>query len=708
MQSSFTLFRVRGIPIGANWSWLAVAAFFVFSLASDFHTSDPGLKPSAYVAMGVVTVVLFFCSLILHELGHAFRALREGMEIDGITLWLFGGVARFKGMFPSAGAEFRIAIAGPAVTAIISAVLYGGTAVLHAVGVHGPVTAITSYLASINVILLVFNLIPALPLDGGRVYRSYLWYRRGNFAEATVQAARTSRALSAAMIGLGAILFLRGYSSALWPALIGFFLFQAAKSELAFAQFRQALGGLHAGEIMTPNPETVDIDMPIATFLENVLHMRAHATYPVMQFGRFVGLVSTRRAAEVPVMERLSRRVRDVMIPRTELVTTTPEGDVTDLVSKLTDETGRMLVLDGERLVGIVSPSDVQRAIQLGHLRQPDASPPPGDAPPKGRAFPLAWILVVVALLIGGGLFVHPPVVVLAPGASYNVSKDITLSGVKSSPVHGGFYLTSVSLSQPNVFQFIGALAMRREIQPLSAVLPSGVDQNKYFNDQLAEFKQSEQFAAAAAAKAAGLKVGITGSGALVSQVSPGTPAAKVLKANDLIVGVGDKPVHVADDLGSVIRSRPAGTTFDLAVKRDKQTIHVNVASVNGILTSKAPAIGVLLSTQDLNVKLPFEVHFKKEDIGGPSAGVAYALAIYDMLVPTDVAHGRNIATTGTIDLDGNVGPIGGITEKASAAKGAGATWFVVPTTEAPDVAHSGLHIVGVTTLKQAIDQLQG
>jgi len=174
-----------------------------------------------------------------------------------------------------------------------------------------------------------------------------------------------------------------------------------------------------------------------------------------------------------------------------------------------------------------------------------------------------------------------------------------------------------------------------------------------------------------------------------------------------VIVAIGAKPVHVADDLGSVIRSHPAGTTFDLTVKRDKETIHVKVSSVNGILTTKAPAIGVLLTTQDLSVKLPFTVHFKKEDIGGPSAGVAYALAIYDMLVPNDLAHGRNIATTGTIDLDGNVGPIGGITEKASAAKGAGATWFVVPTTEAPDVANSGLHIVGVSTLKQAIDKLK-
>jgi PDZ domain-containing secreted protein/Zn-dependent protease/CBS domain-containing protein len=702
MQSSFTLFRVRGIPIGANWSWLAVAAFFVFSLGSDFHASDPTLHPSTYIAMGLVTVVLFFGSLILHELGHAFRALREGMQIEGITLWLFGGVAKFKGMFPSAGAEFRIAIAGPVVTAIISAVLYAGTALLHALGIHGPVYDIVQYLASINLILLVFNLIPALPLDGGRVYRSYVWQRKKDFTAATVQAARTSRALSAAMIGGGALLFLRGYSSALWPALIGFFIFQSSKGELAYAQFRGALGGFHVHDIMTPNPETVDINTPVAAFLDKMLHARGHTTYPVTQFGRFVGLVSTQRAAEVPTMDRLVRRMRDVMVPRAELQTTTPDAEVTDVVAMLQDGTTRIVVLDGETIAGIVSPADISRAIQLGQMRPPE----PGAVPTR-RGFPFAPVLIIAALIGAAGIFIHPPFVVLSPGRSYNVSKDITVSGVKTSPVNGGFYLTSVSLTQPNVFQFIGALALQREIHPLSDVLPSGVDQNKYFKDQLAEFDQSRTFAAAAAAQAAGLKVAITGTGAEVDQLSAGSPAAAVLKVNDIVLAIGSKPVHIADDLGSVIRSHPAGTKFDLTILRNNNRMHVTVASANGVGSLKTPAIGVVLATRDLGVKLPFKVHFKHEEIGGPSAGVAYALAIYDMLAPADLAHGRNIATTGTIDLNGNVGPIGGITEKAAAAKSAGATWFVVPTSEASAVQSSGLHIIGVTTLKQAIDQLQ-
>lgn len=702
MQSSFTLFRVRGIPIGANWSWLAVAGFFVYSLSNDYHAADPRLTPATYVAMGVITVILFFASLILHELGHAFRALREGMHIEGITLWLFGGVAKFTGMFPSAGAEFRIAIAGPIVTAVIAAVLYIGTSLLHALGVNGPVTQVTQYLAYVNFILLIFNMVPALPLDGGRVYRSYLWQRRKDFAVATMQAARTSRGLSAAMIALGVLLTLRG-GFGLWFILIGFFLFQAAKGELAFAQFRQVLSGFRVGEIMTPDPESVDIQTSLASFFDSAASVRGHSTYPVTQFGRFVGLASTQRAAEVPASERASRRVRDVMIPRAQLTTTTTDADVTDVVPLLQEEPGRAVVLDGERIVGIVSPADVSRAAQRGPL-----PPAPDDVPPAaGRGFPVAWVLVGVALIGFGGFFVHPSLVVLAPGRSYDVSKDITLSGVKSSPVHGGFYLTSVELEQPNLFQLVGALALHREIRSLSELLPKGVNQDKYFQDQLAQFDQSRDFAAAAAAQAAGMKVTVTGTGAEVDQIEPNSPASKVFRNGDVVVAVGSKVVHVSDDFGSVIRSRPAGTKFDVTVLRNKQRIHVTVASALGIAGRKAPAIGVLLSTYAMHVKLPFKVHFKHEDIGGPSAGVTYALAIYDMIAPTDLAQGRRIATTGTIDLNGTVGPIGGIEQKAEAAKNAGATWFVVPKTEASAVATSGLHVIGVLTLKEAIAGLR-
>src|SRR5918996_2351943 len=156
MQSTFTLGRIAGIPIGINWSWLLVFALIAWSLAARiFPETNPGLGDGTYVAMALVATVLFFASLLLHELGHALQARREGMEIDGITLWLFGGVAAFKGMFPSAGAEFRIAIAGPLVTLVLG-VAFVGLAML--VPLTDSVDGVLAWLGITNLLLLVFNL----------------------------------------------------------------------------------------------------------------------------------------------------------------------------------------------------------------------------------------------------------------------------------------------------------------------------------------------------------------------------------------------------------------------------------------------------------------------------------------------------------------------------------------------------------------------
>src|SRR5215208_6980158 len=183
MRDSVTVGRIAGIQVGVNWSWLVVFALIVWTLyAGIFPETNPGLDRGAYAAMAIVAAGVFFASLLAHELGHAFVARREGMEIDGITLWLFGGVAKFRGTFPSAGAEFRIAIAGPLVSLAIG-VLFSLLA--WGIDVSEPVDAVAAWLGYINLVLLVFNLIPALPLDGGRVFRSILWYIRGDFAWAT-------------------------------------------------------------------------------------------------------------------------------------------------------------------------------------------------------------------------------------------------------------------------------------------------------------------------------------------------------------------------------------------------------------------------------------------------------------------------------------------------------------------------------------------
>lgn len=180
MRDSLTLGRIAGIRFGVNWSWAIVFALIVWTLATGiFPSTNPGHGQGTYIAMAIVAALLFFTSLLMHEFGHALEAKREGVEIEGITLWLFGGVAKFKGMFPSAGAEFRIAIAGPLVSLALGLLFALGA---WAVSTREAVDSVAAWLGYINLTLLVFNMLPALPLDGGRVLRSAPGTCAGAFA----------------------------------------------------------------------------------------------------------------------------------------------------------------------------------------------------------------------------------------------------------------------------------------------------------------------------------------------------------------------------------------------------------------------------------------------------------------------------------------------------------------------------------------------
>src|SRR5947208_7508669 len=219
LDPSISLGRIAGVRIGLNWSWLIVFTLFVWSLAASYFPSRyPFLTGGAYVVMAVYAVILFFGSLLLHELGHAIQARREGMQIDGITLWLFGGVARFKAMFPNAGAEFRIALAGPLVTLVLSATFAAVAALVPtSLALHG----VLAWVAYVNLLLLVFNLIPALPLDGGRVLLSTLWKAKDNFGLATAIAADVGRGFGYLLIvgGLTVLLLCRACTGVWLPVI---------------------------------------------------------------------------------------------------------------------------------------------------------------------------------------------------------------------------------------------------------------------------------------------------------------------------------------------------------------------------------------------------------------------------------------------------------------------------------------------------------
>ena len=317
MRDSITIGRIAGISVGINWSWLIVFALIAWTLAASiFPSTNPGLADGAYVAMAIIAALLFFTSLLLHEYGHALQARRDGMEIEGITLWLFGGVAKFRGMFPSAGAEFRIAIAGPLVSLLLG-VLFLGVPML--VALPAVVDGVLFWLGSINIALLVFNLLPALPLDGGRILRSILWYARGEFASATRLAAGIGRGFGYLFVvtGVAALVFASPVTG-IWLAFVGWFLLQAAGAEDRFVAAREALGGLRVRDVMARDPVTAPAGITLGQFMDGVAWSRPYTTYPVTENGEVVGLLQFRRVAEVPRTEWDRRTVRDCMIPRDE------------------------------------------------------------------------------------------------------------------------------------------------------------------------------------------------------------------------------------------------------------------------------------------------------------------------------------------------------------------------------------------------------
>jgi Zn-dependent protease/CBS domain-containing protein len=364
VNSSIELGKILGIRIGINWSWLVVFALITWSLAADLEGRYDAVSTGEAVALAVGAAVLFFASLLAHELGHALQARGEGMEIEGITLWLFGGVAKFRGMFPSAGAEFRIAVAGPLVTLVIG-VVFAGVAWLA--DLPGPIDGLVGWLGVVNLLLLVFNMLPALPLDGGRVLRAALWGARRDFASATRIASAVGRGFGFLFIGLGVVAFIvSGAISGAWLAFIGWFLLGAASAEARYIAVRDALGGLRVRDLMARDPASVAPDLSLGQFMDDVVWNRRYTTYPVVEDDRTVGLLPFRRVAEVPRTEWDDRSVRDCMIPRDKVPVVREDEEVLDALDELSEGEHRVLVLDGDRLVGLLSATDVARALEVG------------------------------------------------------------------------------------------------------------------------------------------------------------------------------------------------------------------------------------------------------------------------------------------------------------------------------------------------------
>ncbi|GGI94507.1 site-2 protease family protein [Streptomyces brasiliensis] len=368
MKETLSLGRIAGVRVGLHWSVLVIVVLVTLALARGrFPEAHPGHSPTVYWALALLTAVAFLASLLAHELAHAVVARRNGVEVEGITLWMLGGAARLRGEAPTPGTELRIAGVGPLMSVVVGGLMAGLAVWLDALHVSGLWVEAVAWLAAINIVLAVFNALPAAPLDGGRLLRAFLWHRSGDRLRATQGASAAGKALGWFMVvtGFGAVLF-AGNLSGLWSALIGWFLIAAATAEARQAEVQGVLKGVPVSRVMTPAPVTVPSWTTVSEFLgEGPFGPYRHSAFPVvLPDGAVAGLITMGIVNRTPQQGRSRTTVGDVMRPLTDVVTVAPGDPVVDLLPRLQEsDVHRALVLDEDRLVGIVSLADITRAL---------------------------------------------------------------------------------------------------------------------------------------------------------------------------------------------------------------------------------------------------------------------------------------------------------------------------------------------------------
>jgi Zn-dependent protease len=376
--SSLQLGRIFGIRIGVDVSWFFVLFLIIWSL-TDYY-EDAALGSNAFV-LATVSALLFFVSILLHELGHAVVAIRNGIPISGIDLWLFGGVAKLERDTDSPGVEFRVAVAGPLVTLAIAAVCFGLGALISSpeqllegatldTDVGSQATAVLGYLMSINVLVLLFNLIPGFPLDGGRIARAIAWKLSGDRNRATRFAAVLGRGAGWLMVGAGIVMFVSGnWIGGIWLGFIGIFLAQAARSAQAQAAFATRIEHLRVADVMDAEPVAIPESLTLDQAETDFFLRYGWPWFPVVDgFGHLVGVVSREAVESVAEQTRAGRPIASVMA-RDDGSSGLRAGLEDPLESLLGQESlarlGAVMAVDGDgKLRGIVTVDAVRRALR--------------------------------------------------------------------------------------------------------------------------------------------------------------------------------------------------------------------------------------------------------------------------------------------------------------------------------------------------------
>ncbi|WP_066378780.1 MULTISPECIES: site-2 protease family protein [unclassified Anabaena] len=366
-MQGFRIGSIFGFEIRIDLSWLLIFFLVLWTLSAGlFPENYPGLSNATYFGMGIVATLLFFVSLLTHELSHSFVARAKGIPVEGITLFIFGGVSRTRMDAETPGDEFQIAGIGPLISVVLAA-LFG---VLWYVGKNAGwsvvVNGVTSYLASINLALAIFNMLPGFPLDGGRVFRSLVWKYTGNIKTATKVASTGGKWLGYCLIAVGLLqMFAGAIIGGLWFILIGWFLNNAATASYEEILLRTSLEGVRAREVMTPYPETVNADLTLQELVDKYFLSRRYQSFPVIQNDNLIGIITLNQVKDIPREEWMYRTVKETMIPSEQGVTTRPEEQMTQVLQKMQDSgVRRVLVTQNGLLKGIITANDIANWLQ--------------------------------------------------------------------------------------------------------------------------------------------------------------------------------------------------------------------------------------------------------------------------------------------------------------------------------------------------------
>lgn len=381
---SIRIARIAGIPVGVSPWWLVIVALITWTLgASYFPEAVSGISSAVGYLLGLASALLLFASILAHEFGHAIVARRHGIEIEEIDLWLLGGVSKMSGEAHEPGDELRYAIAGPAVTAVI-VLAFGLLELLLPTSTPEVITALVEYQLIVNALILVFNLIPAFPLDGGRVLRSLLWKRSGDMQKATSTAAATGRAFGFILVGLGILEVIAGSPQGLWLAMIGMFIVIAAGAQAMGSKVQAALSGVSASDLMSSPVVSLPGEASVAEAVSGWFVPYRYTAFPVLDSsGRVAGVITLTKVQAVSERDRPMTSVLAAADVDASLLVS-PSEDVATLIGRASfSRVGRLVVVDEQRRpLGLLSITDVQRTLRASDLGRRQTPPP---RPPRPR-----------------------------------------------------------------------------------------------------------------------------------------------------------------------------------------------------------------------------------------------------------------------------------------------------------------------------------